>query len=149
MKQIPDEKSLHLQHYKQICEKLADDPFARFLGIRLVDLGPGTATAEVEVDGRLLNAHGTTHGAVIFALADVVFAAASNSYGKVSVALSMNIGFLAASGFGARLRATAIEEKKGNRTAWYRITVESDTEVVALLDALAYRKSEYIIPIEE
>lgn len=149
MKQIPDEKDLHVQHYEQIREKLANEPFAQFLGMRLVDMGPGTATVEMEVDGRLLNAHGTTHGAAIFALADFAFAVASNSYGKSAVALSMNIGFLAASGLGTRLRATAIEEKKGNRTAWYRITVESDTEVVALLDALAYRKSDYIIPIEE
>ncbi|MCK9906856.1 hotdog fold thioesterase, partial [Frankia sp. Cpl3] len=99
--------------------KLKEDAFARFLGIRLVELGPGTATAELVVQEHMLNAHGTTHGAILFALADFVFAVACNSYGKTSVALSMNIGFLAASVKGARLRATAVEEKKNNRTAWY------------------------------
>lgn len=149
MKPKLNEREIHQKYYEQISSKLRDDPFARFLGIELVEVGEGTATAEVVVGENMLNAHGTTHGGVIFSLADVVFAVASNSYGKASVALSMNIGFLAASWKGTRLRATAVEEKRNNRTAWYRIKVESERDVVAILDALVYRKKDYIIPIEE
>lgn len=148
MSRYPDDQEIFQKHYEQICEKLKEDAFARFLGIRLVELGPGTATAELVVQEHMLNAHGTTHGAILFALADFVFAVACNSYGKTSVALSMNIGFLAASVKGARLRATAVEEKKNNRTAWYRIKVENDNEVLAMLDALAYRKNDYFVPID-
>lgn len=149
MKPRLDDRKIHQKYYDQICEKLKNDPFAQFLGIKLIEVGEGSAVAEVVVKGNLLNAHGTTHGGVIFSLADVVFAVASNSYGKTSVALSMNIGFLAASWEGSRLRATAVEEKRNNRTAWYRIRVESEVEVVAILDALVYRKNDYFIPIEE
>lgn len=142
-----DDRELHKQYYEQICEKVQQDPFSRFLGIKLVEVGAGTATAELEVTDDMLNAHGTTHGAVIFALADFVFAVASNSYGKTSVALSMNIGYLAASTKGARLRATAIEENRTVRTSWYRIRVENGQGTLAILDALAYRKNDYFVPV--
>lgn len=148
MKPLTPDQEVHQKYYDQICEKLKKDPFAQFLGIEIIEVGEGTATAEVQVSESMLNAHGTTHGAVIFALADAVFAIASNSYGKASVALSMNIGFLAATLKGTRLRATAVETKKTNRTAWYRIEVESEGNQVAILDALAYRKNDYIIPID-
>jgi len=148
-KKFIDESELHRKHYEEICEKLVQDQFAQFLGIKLIELGEGTATAEVIVQEHMLNAHGTAHGAIIFSLADFTFAAACNSYGKTSVALSMNIGFLAAALKGNRLVATATEEKKNNRTAWYRIRVESEHGLVATLDALAYRKNEYFVELEE
>ncbi|MED2255380.1 hotdog fold thioesterase [Brevibacillus parabrevis] len=148
-KSFVDERELHHKHYDEICEKLKQDQFAQFLGVKLIELGEGTATAEVTVADHMLNAHGTAHGAIIFSLADFVFAAACNSYGKTSVALSMNIGFLAAAMKGNRLVATATEEKKNNRTAWYRIRVESEHDLVATLDALAYRKNEYFISLDD
>ncbi|WP_026174256.1 hotdog fold thioesterase [Effusibacillus pohliae] len=144
----PDDSTVHERYYEQICEKLKQDPFGRLLGIRLLEVGEGTATAELDVTYDMLNAHGTTHGGVIFSLADFVFAVASNSYGKTSVALSMNIGYLAASSAGTRLRATAVEENRTPRTAWYRIRVENEHGTVALLDALAYRKNHYFVPVE-
>lgn len=147
MKDFPLDQEVHQHYYDEIVTRLEKDPFAKLLGIRLVSVGEGMATAEAIVNENMLNAHGTTHGAVIFALADVVFAVASNSYGRTSVALSMNIGFLAASFAGERLIATAIEEKKNHRTSWYRIKVENEKEVIAILDALAYRKKDYFVQI--
>jgi acyl-CoA thioesterase len=143
------EQEIHHKYYNEICEKLKNDPYAQFLGVHLVEVGEGTATAEVKVTEKMLNAHGTTHGAIIFGLADIVFAVASNSYGKTSLALSMNIGFHAASKMGSKLKATAVEENRTNRTGWYRIKVESEQGVVAMLDALVYRKNDYFIEVEE
>jgi len=143
-----DERILHQRQYDKIRDKVLQDAYAQFLGIRLLELGEGTAKAELVVKEHMLNAHGTAHGAIIFALADYVFAAACNSYGKTAVGLSVNIGFLEAAMPGERLVATAVEEKKNNRTAWYRIHVESERGLVATLEALAYRKNEYFVPVE-
>lgn len=148
-KQMVDERELHHKHYEEIYGKVSQDQFAQFLGIKLLELGEGMAKAELVVEDHMLNAHGTAHGAVIFSLADFTFAAACNSYGKTAVALSMNIGFLAAAIKGNRLIATATEEKKNNRTAWYRIRVETENGLVATLDALAYRKNEYFVAIDQ
>lgn len=149
MARYPDESALHKRYYEEIVEKLKNDPFAQHLGFELIEVGEGRAVAEVTVGEHMLNALGSTHGGVVFSLADFVFAVACNSYGKTSVALQMNIGYLAASFPGQRLRATAMESQKNNRTAWYRITVESDGQAVAQLDALAYRKNAYFVPTDE
>lgn len=145
MSKYPNDLDMHQQYYEEICEKLKGDTMAQMLGIQLLEVGPGTATAEMKITGQMLNAHGSAHGGAIFSLADFVFAVACNSYGKTSVGLSVNIGFLAASFQGETLRATAVEEKKNNRTAWYRVRVESDQELVATLDCLAYRKQDYFV----
>lgn len=149
MKRFLDDLEVHNKFKQQIQEKFQHDTFAEMLGIQLVEFGPGKAVAELEVKPSMLNFHGSTHGGVVFTLADFVFAVACNSYGKTSVGLQVNIGYQAASFAGTKLRATAVEEKRNNRTAWYRITVESETEVVASLDALAYRKNDYFVPVEE
>lgn len=149
MKSSMTEQEVHQKYYKQIFETLEQEPYAQFLGMKLIEMGEGTATAELEVNDHMLNSHGTVHGAIIFSLADYVFAAASNSYGKTSVGLSTNVNFMSPGRRGSRLRAIAEEEKRNNRTAWYKIRVESDGELLATMEALVYRKSHYFVPVEE
>jgi acyl-CoA thioesterase len=149
MKKFHDDLDIHQKYYDEICEKLKQDTFAQFLGIQLIEVGPGSATAEMKVTENMLNAHGTAHGGAIFSLADFVFAVACNSYGKTSVGLQCNVGYLAAGFQGDTLRATAVEEKRNNRTAWYRIRVETEKELVASLDCLAYRKNDYFVQLDE
>lgn len=144
-----DEIELHKKHYDQIVEVFKNEPYAKFLGIELKELGPGTATAEVIIQDHMLNSHGTVHGAIIFALADYVFAAACNSYGKTSVGLSTTVNFMSPAFKGKLLQATAVEEKKNHRTSWYNIKVESEGELVATMEALAYRKNQYFVPVDE
>src|SRR4051812_8677246 len=103
-----NDQAIHDLHYDEIKQILKDEPFASFLGMRLTKLGPGTAEAELIPDDRMLNSHGTVHGAIIFSLADYVFAAASNSYGKTAVGLSTNINFMAPGRKGSRLKAMAV-----------------------------------------
>jgi acyl-CoA thioesterase len=148
MNKIPDERAIHRQHHKQIFETFEQEPYAQHLGIKLLELGEGTATAELDVKEHMLNSHGTVHGAVIFALADYAFAAACNSYGKTSVGLSTTVNFMTSAMKGSRLQAIAIEEKRNYRTAWYKIRVESGQELIATMEALAYRKEHYFVPVE-
>ena len=69
------EQEIHEQYYHEIFKHFEEEPYAQFLGIKLQELGLGTATAELEIKNHMLNSHGTVHGAIIFALADYVFAA--------------------------------------------------------------------------
>ncbi len=143
------EKEINQKYQEDIFRHFEQEPYAQFLGIKLIEIGEGTATAEIEVKDHMLNTHGTAHGAIIFALADYVFAAACNSYGKTSVGLSTTVNFMAPGLKGSRIKAIAVEEKKNNRTSWYNIRVESDGELLATMEALAYRKNHYFIPVEE
>lgn len=117
------------------------DPFVRHMGINLVEVRPGYARAIMEVREYMINFHGVTHGGAVFALADAAFAAASNSHAYQAVALNININFLAVTGVGDTLTATAVEQKVGNRTGLYSLEVKNQAgEVVAFAQGLAYRK---------
>ncbi|MED3728707.1 hotdog fold thioesterase [Priestia filamentosa] len=148
MKPNITEQEIHQKYYNEIFSLMEQEPFAQFLGMKLIHMGEGTATAELDIKDHMLNAHGTVHGAIIFSLADYVFAAASNSYGKTSVGLSTNVNFMAPGKVETRLIAKAVEEKRNNRTGWYKIRVESDGELLATMDALVYRKNHYFVPVE-
>ena len=139
------EQEIHEQYYNEIFKHFEEEPYAQFLGIKLQELGLGTATAELEIKSHMLNSHGTVHGAIIFALADYVFAAACNSYGKTSVGLSTTVNFMAAGLNGSTLKAIAFEEKKNHRTSFYKIRIESNGELLATMEALAYRKNSYFV----
>lgn len=125
-------------------ERISQDPFARFLGIELLELGPGTSKVTMIVQEHMLNFHGIPHGGVIFSLADAAFAAASNSHGQTALALAVTINYLAAVPVDTRLVAEATEESLGNRTSLYRLAVKAeDGTLVALAHGRAHRKKEF------
>jgi acyl-CoA thioesterase len=126
---------------EQAAQQISEDPFARFLGIELLELREGYSITALTVAEHMLNFHGIPHGGVIFSLADAAFAAAGNSHGHVALALNVSINFLAAVSAGTRLRAEASEESATRRTALYRLSVTAeDGTLVALGHGTVYRK---------
>ena len=124
-------------------ERAAGDPFARCLGIELVEAGPGYSTVAMRVREEMLNSHDTAHGGVVFSLADAAFAAASNSHGPLAVALEISINYVAPARLGERLLAEAREESLWRRIGVYRLQVtKEDGTLVAVAQATAYRKTQ-------
>ncbi len=122
------------------------DQLARRLGVELVAVRPGYARTEMRMAPHLTNGHGLLHGAAVFALADVAFAAACNSSGQTALALSMDIHFVTTPKPGAVLTAVAVEIRRGGRTALCRMTVTDDEEnLIAELHGMAYRKKEQFL----
>jgi len=118
------------------------DALARHLGIKVLEIKPGYARATMPVKQELLNGVDVTHGGAIFGLADVVFAAASNSHGPVALALNVSINFLKTTGVGDVLTATAREENLTRKTGLYRMEVsDQNGEAVALAEGMVYRRS--------
>jgi acyl-CoA thioesterase len=116
------------------------DAFSRLCGIRLLDTKPGTATAQLTIGPQHLNSVGIVHGAAIFALADAVFAAASNSHGYIAVAVNITISYIKAATEGT-LTATARENNPRGRMGSYTITIQDEQgDLVAMFEGLAYRK---------
>ena len=119
------------------------DRFARRLGMPLEQTALGFCKVGMTVTGDMLNAVGLTHGGVTFGLADFAFAVASNSHGKVAVALSAQINYPAASREGDRLTAIAVEDNKSGRTGLYTIEVRrQDNDLVGLFTGTVYRRSD-------
>lgn len=123
-------------------ERINKDAFARHLGIELVEMKKGYARAIMKVTPVLLNGAGVTHGSAVFALADLVFAAASNSHGPVALGLNVNIHYLKATKSGALLTGIAREVNQTRKTGVYHIEVKDESgELVAMASGLAYRPS--------
>ncbi|MBN2178539.1 MAG: hotdog fold thioesterase [Deltaproteobacteria bacterium] len=120
------------------------DRFATYVGIELLEISAGRATAILKIKEHHLNAVDMVHGGVLFALADLAFAAASNSHGTIAVAVNNSISFIKAAE-GDVLYAEAREISKDRKLAAYSVEIKDKTEkTVVLLHGLAYRKKEKI-----
>ena len=117
----------------------ARDPFAKALGIKCVDAGPGRAAIRMRVKPAHLNFNGKCHGGVIFALADTAFGLASNSHGRVAAGIDAHVTYQAAVEKGDVLIATATEVSRARRLAVYRVDVtRPDGAIVATFTGTVY-----------
>lgn len=104
-----------------------------YLGLRLVDVGPGTATAEIAVRPELLQAFGAVHGGVVATLVDHALGAAifpSVPPGTWPATLEFKLNYLAPVRGGV-LQATAIALTLRRRTAVVQVDVTNDGKPVA------------------
>jgi len=111
----------------------ADDAASRMLGMRIVAVGPGTASVSMTVREDMINGWGLCHGGLVASLADSAFAVACNSHGEVTVAAGFDVTFLEASRLGDELVAVASERAVRGRSGVYDVTVRRarDDSVVA------------------
>jgi acyl-CoA thioesterase len=123
-----------------------NDRFAAHSGIELVEIGEGRAKARMSIRDCHRNGVDIVHGGAIFTLADLAFAAASNSYGTVAVAINAGIWFVKAAKEGV-LYAEAREVSRNPKLAVYAIEVTDDAgELVAKFEGMVYRKKDPIAP---
>jgi acyl-CoA thioesterase len=126
-----------------IVEAVHHEPYANKLGIRCVAVEPGYCRVEMTVTEDMMNVFGIAHGGAVFSVIDEAFQIACNSHGMVALALNLSVTYVAASNPGDLLTAEARETALTSRTGTYHIRVtREDGTVVALAQALAYRKKE-------
>jgi acyl-CoA thioesterase len=121
---------------------LAGDAFSRWLGVEVVDLGPGRCTLRMNVRREMVNGFGVAHGGIAYSLADSALAFASNAGadGFVTVSIQNSISYPTPVHPGNVLTATAVEESAANRIAFYTVNVRNeDGVVVALFRGTVYR----------
>ena len=106
------------------------DVASRALGITLDGVGPGRATARMQVTSTMVQGHGTCHGGYLFLLADTAFAFACNTRGA-TVAAGADVEFLAPVHEGDQLVASAVERVLRGRSGIYDVTVRRGDEPVA------------------
>jgi acyl-CoA thioesterase len=123
-------------------QEVINEPFARLLGIRLVEVDEGHALCEMVYRDDMDNMHHIAHGGAVFSLIDEAFEISSNSHGTVAVALSMNVTYIKPARRNSLLRAESKETHRGRKTATYQITVKDEEGLIALCQALVYRKKE-------
>ena len=117
------------------------DAYVKELGAELVEWDGGRAVYRLTVEAGHMNFVGSVHGGALFSLGDCALGVASNSWGRICVALSIEIHYLTAGVAGETLRATAVERARTRRTASFAIDVtsESDGKLRASFQAMCFR----------
>jgi acyl-CoA thioesterase len=121
-------------------ELFRGDGYAGRLGAELLAWGGGWSRVAARVDDDHRNFAGWLHGGVTFGVGDVAFSVASNSWGRLSVALAVDVQFLGSAEPGEVLVAEGRERHRTTRTAAYLIevhAVDADTDLHALGDGPA------------
>jgi len=116
-----------------------DDAASKALGIAIVAVGPGTATATMTVRADMLNGFAICHGGLITTLADSAFAFACNSYDELTVASGFTVDIVAPGREGDVLTARCAEVSKAGRTGVYDVEVHNQRgERVAIFRGRSY-----------
>jgi acyl-CoA thioesterase len=122
--------SAQVRAEQQAAAMYAADRASQSLGIAITAVGPGRATATMQVSETMVNGHGICHGGYVFLLADTAFAFACNTHGVPVVAAGADVSFLAPVRAGDELVAEATERALRGRSGVYDVTVRSGDTVV-------------------
>lgn len=124
-----------------------NDRFAKHAGVELLEVFDGTALASMTVTKEHLNGVNIVHGGAIFTLADLAFAAASNSHGTVAVAINVSIAYIKAVSSGI-LFARANEISRNHKLAVYQVDIRDEADnLVAVFQGMVYRKKEKLLEV--
>jgi acyl-CoA thioesterase len=117
------------------------DAYVDGLGAELVQWDGGCAVYRLPLQARHENFVGTVHGGALFSLADAALGVASNSWGRICMALTVEIQYLSAPVAGDVLVARARERSRTRRTAAYAVDVasEADGTLRASFQAMCFR----------
>ena len=116
------------------------DHYASTNGIRLTEVREGFAHAEMKVENRHLNAAGVCQGGAYFTLADLAFAAVTNSRGIVTLGIQNSITFLQSPHEGDTLIAEATETFNHHRLPFCEIRVTNQNgDLLCVVTGSAYR----------
>ena len=108
-----------------------EDDASGALGMKIVEIGPGSATLTMTVRPEMVNGQRIAHGGFIFTLADSAFAFACNSHNERAVAAQGSITFIKPGKLGDVLVASAREISRNGRSGIYDVRVTAGDDVIA------------------
>lgn len=120
-----------------------DEPYAKLLGLELVDIADGYALVRMTFSEKHHNIYGRCHGGALFSLIDETFQFASNSSGRIEIALNVSISYVKAPNNGDVLQAEAKLLNRSRRVSHFLIEVRNASgDLVAFCQATAHRRDE-------
>lgn len=128
---------------QRIAEKMMEkDAFSRWLGIEILEILPGQAKIRMIIRNEMLNGFGVSHGGIVFSFADSAFAFASNTRGRIALAVDNHISYPNKINSGDILIALAKEIHLSHRFGIYEVTVTNQqNQIVAVFKGTVYRTS--------
>lgn len=124
----------------ELISNVTNDRFAKFVGVKLVEVGKGYAVTEMILTDDHMNGLNRIQGGAIFTLADYAFAVASNTEGISTVGININITYFK-SPAGKKLKAVATEINTQKRISGYKVDIfDEDGTLIACFNGIGYRK---------
>ena len=123
-----------------IQEFLRGDKFALLAGVELLEVESGYARARMKIGPEHLNGGGVCQGGAIFTLADLAFAAATNSHARLTFSVTSSVNFFksAREGF---LYAEAREAFNHKRLSNCEVRITDERGgLIATFNGTGYRK---------
>ena len=123
-----------------VAQMMASDTMSQWLGIEVLESGPGTCRCSLKVREDMVNGFGIAHGAISYALADSTLAFAVNAKGRHAVSVTSTIQHLAPVMLGDTLTSEAIMRSEGGRVVHVDVAVHNQREErVAWLTATGFK----------
>jgi acyl-CoA thioesterase len=121
---------------------MENDSFSAWLGLTLDEITEGNCRMHYLIKPEMLNGFGKTHGGILFAASDSVFAFACNSHGLAAVALEASIHYFRSVHVHETLNVTANLVFLGNKTGVYDVRTENEKgELVCQFKGTSYRSN--------
>ena len=125
-----------------VAQMMAADTMSQWLGIEVMESGPGVCRCRLNVRDDMVNGFGIAHGAITYALADSTLAFAVNAKGRHAVSVTSTIQHLAPVMLGDAIESRAIVRSEGRRMMHVDVEViNQHGERVAWLTATGYKRS--------
>jgi acyl-CoA thioesterase len=126
----------------EIIKFFEKDRFAANSGVELIEADAGRAQARLNITPGHLNAAGGVQGGAIFTLADLAFAAATNSQGALTVGVSASIQYFRAPS-GHYITAVAQEISRSRKLCGCNVDIfDEDGSLVARFSGTGYIKGD-------
>ena len=119
----------------------------KICGIRVEEIGPGTARAVMTLEPRHLNPVGVPHGGVYFSLADTACGSAMASHGYYAVTVNASYNFLRSAKLGDHLVAEARETKPGRTLCFYEVEIRDQAGTLLGNGSFTFYKLDREIPL--
>lgn len=117
------------------------DRFAANNGMRITEIREGFARAEMDVKEHHLNAGGVCQGGALFTLADLAFAAVTNSHGLLTLGVQNSISYVQSARLGDHLTAEAVETVNHPKLPYCEMKVKNQNgDIICIITGTAYRK---------
>ena len=132
-----------------IKEFFKKDRFADLIGAELIEAGDEYAKARMKVEERHLNGGDICQGGAVFTLADLAFAAAVNSHGTLTFAITSSITYVRSARLGDVLYAEAHELVNHHSVPYCEVKVTDEGgNLIAVFTGSGYRKKAMQLDLE-
>ena len=119
---------------------MENDAFSQWLGIRIVQIVPGSCQLQMQVTPSMCNGFGIAHGGIAFSLCDSGCSFAVNAHGRKAMSVENSISQFKAIQPGDVLNCFVTEHSLGKKLGIYTAEVLNQDEVrIALFKGTYYR----------